>query len=126
MKGATEYYHLFKGRSQQIGRLYIQTRLHARGECFEIYLLPEGRIEKGQTLSSRKDVVELYGVTSGQRGWTETYGWLHKGKWQEDFNVIVEQKKDERSLKNQEFEDEEKEKKVLEKAEINKLLGTYV
>jgi len=23
-------------------------------------------------------------------GWTEHYGWLHKGKWQEDFFKLVE------------------------------------
>ncbi len=92
MKGADEYYNLFNGKSQQIGRLFLQFRTHARGKCFEMYLLPEGfKIEGGRIVG--RDNVLIYGETGGESGWTETYGWLHKRKWQEDFKAIVEKKK---------------------------------
>lgn len=127
MQGATEYYHLFNGKSQQIGRLFFQLHTHARGECFEIFLIPEGvEIENGKdNVGGIKDRVEVYGVTSGQRGWTETYGWLHKGKWTDDFNKIVEQKIIERDKTIERRKKTTKEKEILEKNETQKLLDSY-
>ena len=66
MKGADEYYDLFNGKSQQIGRLFLQFHTHARGKFFEIYLLPKGIEIKGNVISGR-DNVEIYGMTGGQR-----------------------------------------------------------
>jgi len=37
--------------------------------------------------------VEVYGIIKGDRGWDEEYGWIYKGKWCEDFERIVEIKK---------------------------------
>ena len=124
MKGADEYYDLFNGKSQQIGRLFLQFHTHARGKCFEIYLLPKGIEIKGNVISGR-DNVEIYGMTGGQRGWTETYGWLHTGKWQDDFNLIVKQKektKDENSAMQKE---EMKKRELTKKDNIDKLLSSY-
>lgn len=124
MKGADEYYDLFNGKSQQYGRLYLQLNTHARGKCFEIKLMPEGMIGSGDYVSGN-DVVELYGMTGGHRGWTETYGWLHFGKWQEDFFAIVEQKKAERAELMADGVEREKLKTDQSKKNTSKLLAAY-
>jgi uncharacterized protein CbrC (UPF0167 family) len=49
-----------------------------------------------------KNAVEVYGVTSGNPGWTETYGWLHTGKWVEDFERLVAER--ESALREEETE----------------------
>lgn len=121
MKGADEYYDLFDGKSQQIGRLFIQCSTHARGRCFHIFLLPEGVEAKGKYATG----VEIYGITGGNPGWTETYGWLHTGKWQDDFMTIVEKKREKkkaagirRKIKREAEESEEKKR-------TKSLLSTY-
>ena len=124
MEGADKYYNLFNGKSEQIGRLFMQCSKHARGKCFEIFLLPEGVEIKG-SIGSGKDNVEIYGMTSGQRGWTETYGWLHKGKWQDDFNAIVAQKEAEREKSRIRREEKLKADKSKEKSKVSALLSTY-
>ena len=53
--------------------------------------MPEGA-ELTKHGHTPKGSVEVYGMTGGQRGWTETYGWLHKGKWQDDFEAIVRER----------------------------------
>lgn len=124
MQGADEYYDLFNGQSQQIGRLFLQFHTHARGKCFEIFLLPEDIEIKGDRISGR-DNVEIYGMTGGQRGWTETYGWLHTGKWQDDFYAIVENKKAGRFAENIKRIEKIKKAKTEEKAKISNLLSSY-
>jgi len=124
MKGADEYYDLFKGQSQQIGRLFLQMHVHARGKCFEIFLLPEGVEIKGDRISGR-DNVEVYGVISGQRGWTESYGWLHTGKWQDDFFGIVELKKTDLATANRKQEEKAVEANNIEKERVGTLLSAY-
>lgn len=124
MQGADEYYDLLRGQSQQIGRLYFQLHSHARGKCFEIFLLPEGLVAESTT-QWRKNSVEVYGVTGGQRGWTETYGWLHKGKWQEDFAAIVDQKKEEITAINLSHKENTALRKAQETERIDELLSSY-
>ena len=126
MQGADDYYDLFNGKSQQIGRLFFQLSTHARGKCFEIFLLPKGVEAKGSTIGGVKDIVEVYGMTGGQRGWTETYGWLHKGKWQDDFSAIVEQKKVERETNRLKYEEKIKAAKEQKEGKVNGLLSSYV
>lgn len=90
MKGARRYASLFK--TGQYGRLYIVSGHHARGKTFRIYVLPEGEDGVPNGCGNpclNKNKVEVYGVISGQPGWTETYGWLHKGKWCDDFEELV-------------------------------------
>lgn len=123
MIGADEYYDLFNGESQQIGKLYLQFYTHARGKCFEMYVLPEGVEASGRR--GHKESVEVYGVTGGQRGWTETYGWKHKGKWQEDFASIVSQKSKERSEKQKSLRSEKEKRRLDEKESINERLSQY-
>ena len=124
MKGADEYYDLFKGKSQQVGRLFLQLHTHARGKCFEIFLLPEGLEVEGDRISGR-DNVEVYGMTGGQRGWTESYGWLHTGKWKDDFLAIVERKKIERDESKKLWREKEAIREVEASDALRGLLSDY-
>ncbi len=90
MRGAKEYAMMFE--TGQYGRLYLVSGSHARGRTFHIFVLPAGveAIPNGTSSPPlNKDAVEVYGITEGHPGWTEIYGWLHDGKWQEDFAALV-------------------------------------
>lgn len=89
MQGAREYAKMF--RTGQYGRLYMCSHYHARGRTFHIYVLPEGEDAhpNGPNAPLNKGAIEVYGITGGQPGWTETYGWLHRGKWERDFADLV-------------------------------------
>jgi uncharacterized protein CbrC (UPF0167 family) len=103
MQGANKYAKLFT--TGQYGKLYITSGSHARGYTFRIQILPEGEeaIPNGsQNMCLNKNAVEVYGVTSGNPGWTETYGWLHTGKWVEDFERLVAER--ESALREEETE----------------------
>lgn len=97
MKGARGYAELFE--TGQYGRLYIVSSYHARGKTFRIFVLPEGEdaIPNGPNAPLNKDKVEVYGVVDGNPGWSETYGWKHFGKWQDDFQLLVTQRLFEKS-----------------------------
>jgi hypothetical protein len=89
-----KYAELFE--TGQYGRFYIVSGMHARGRTFHIYILPEGEggIYNGKENGPlNADAVEVYGVTGGQPGWSETYGWLHRGKWEQDFAELVDARK---------------------------------
>ena len=92
MQGAREYATML--RSGQHGRLYLVSGEHARGKTFHIWVLPSAEPVTGMPWSV-KDAVEVYGITGGQPGWTETYGWLHRGKWEQDFAALVETRRTE-------------------------------
>jgi hypothetical protein len=89
MQGAREYAGLFE--TKQYGNLFITTGSHARGYTFHIQIIPDG--EKAVTnygnMATNENAVEVYGIISGHPGWTETYGWKHKGPWQADFEKLV-------------------------------------
>ena len=119
MQGAREYAELFStGRH---GRLFLLVGSHARGKTFQIYVLPEGAADSPLS----KDAVEVYGITGGQPGWTETYGWLHRGKWEGDFAELVASRRSElaaqaayRAQRDAEYEASERTRKA-------KLLAAY-
>lgn len=92
MKGAREYAALFA--TGQRGRLYLVSGHHARGATFQIYVLPSAEPIQGMPWCCA-DAVEVYGITGGQPGWTETYGWLHLGQWQIDFERLVIERRNE-------------------------------
>lgn len=99
MRGAREYANMFK--TGQYGRLYIVSGSHARGKTFHIFVLPKGEtgIPNGTNNAPlNKDAVEVYGIINGQPGWTENYGWIHEGKWIDDFSNICAVRK--RELEN--------------------------
>lgn len=90
MNGAREFAALFQ--TGQIGRLYVVAGRHARGRTFRIFVLPEGEAARpngSENAPLNSDAVEVYGVTGGNPGWTESYGWLHDGKWVNDFMALV-------------------------------------
>lgn len=122
MQGAREYASLFK--TGQYGRLWIESHSHARGKTFKIYVLPPDVVVERDFIF-RTEKVEVYGITSGQPGWTETYGWLHKGKWQEDFEKLVVEAKNE-LLKNTVAKSLSEFGKAAEEwSKREKLLGSY-
>lgn len=89
MRGAREYANMFK--TGQYGRLYIVSGSHARGRTFHIFVLPAGEtaISNGPNNAPlNKEAVEVYGIISGQHGWTENYGWIHEGRWIDDFSNL--------------------------------------
>lgn len=90
MQGAREYAQLF--RTGQYGRLFICSSSHARGREFNMWVLPEGETVPEGSYPSAK-AVKVYGPVGGQLGWTEWYGWLHKGPWQADFEKLVAERR---------------------------------
>lgn len=90
MIGADRYAKLFE--TGQYGKFYFVSYRHARGDTFKIFILPEGEEAIGNGKSNaplNENAVEVYGVISGNPGWTECYGWLYNGKWVKDFNELV-------------------------------------
>jgi len=91
MNGARQYADLFT--TGQYGKLYIVSGSHARGKTLHVQVLPEGEEAKPNgrnNLCSNDGAIEVYGLVSGNPGWTEVYGWLHEGPWQDDFYALVE------------------------------------
>lgn len=127
MKGADEYYELFR-KAEQIGRLYLLPSSHARGPTFRLYVLPAGEdvIENGGfNPPLNKEAVEVYGVTGGQLGWTERYGWIHRGAWQDDFNSIVEKKKAAQDAARKLGREQRAIEEVADRDRLNFLLSEY-
>lgn len=120
MNGAREFAAYFT--TGQYGRFYIVSGRHARGKTFHIYVLPEGEEAKpnGEYNPPLNDnAVEVYGVISGQRGWTESYGWIHTGGWKEDFLKMYDQK-----VEDGKWMEEQKNREALKKLEAEKLRAT--
>lgn len=91
MNGAHEYAGLFK--SAQYGNLYLLSHHHARGQTFQIFVVPEGvQVEPGR-INAPHGCIEVYGILGGHPGWTEFYGWIHKGPWQQDFYKLVAERR---------------------------------
>lgn len=122
MEGAREYASLFP-KDTQYGRLYLCPGAHARGKTFHIFVMPDELPYRNPWLV--KDAVEVYGVLGGNPGWTEYYGWLHKGPWQQDFFELVKNRKAEivaeRKLERRKKEAEEK----ATKEHVRSLLSKY-
>ena len=116
MQGADIYANLF--RTGQYGRLYLDSGEHARGKTFHIWVLPDAAPIVGAACSM-DGAVEVYGITGGHPGWTETYGWLHHGKWEQDFADLVDRRYADisadivrRTLEKTAIDDNEKQRKA--------------
>jgi len=125
MNGAREYAKLFK--TGQYGKLYITSGSHARVLTFRIQVLPEGEkaIPNGDgNQCLNKDAVSVYDVVSGNRGWTESYGWIHDGKWKDDFEAMVVERKaqieKENELHSKRAENAAKENSILTESLLSK------
>jgi len=126
MKGAREYAKLFK--TGQYGKLYITVGQHARGYFFHIHVLPDGEdaIPNGESNPCINDnAVEVYGITGGNPGWSEEYGWLHQGRWQQDFYRLVEERKEKIATEEKTRIEEIKKEKDAEYSRTNRLLADY-
>ena len=126
MQGAREFSNLFQ--TGQYGRFYFVSGSHARGRTFRVFVLPAGADAMPNGPSNaplNKNAVEVYGVVSGQHGWTEKYGWLHRGPWQEDFHKIVEDRKSEIFTALEEKERITSEDEAATKKRIADLLAEY-
>ncbi len=124
MKGAREYYGLFE--TGQYGKLYISTDSHARGKTFHIWIVPEGEsFEPKYGRPFNPNAVEVYGITGGQPGWTETYGWLHTGPWCDDFAKLVEDRKAELQKKELKARKAADHKANQETKRVNEILSQY-
>lgn len=126
MNGARKYASLFE--TGQYGKLYITSSEHARGKTFHIQVLPDG--EKADpngksNLCTNENAVEVYGIIGGNPGWTEYYGWLHKGKWQEDFAELVKNRKAEIVKEEKTEAVEIASAEAIEKNRIGRLLDGY-
>jgi predicted aminopeptidase len=104
--------------------LFIYSASHARGYTFHIYALKEGVTVKG-SFPSKEEGVEVYGVVGGNPGWTESYGWLHNGKWQDDFRRLVEDRRDELERVASQSESEKAAKEAAEQERVKSLLSQY-
>ncbi|WP_340011764.1 hypothetical protein MHI32_01480 [Paenibacillus sp. FSL H7-0690] len=134
VKGANEYYGLIKmarerrlgdlektrlgyvlhggdGECYRNGNVLYVTASHARGKTFFIYLIDEN-----------SNLFKVYGVTGGNPGWTETYGWLHKGTWVKPILQYF------RNLEGEIVEHDEKieQKKREKEREQNKGIGEQI
>lgn len=126
MQGAREYASLFQ--TSQHGRLYLVSGEHARGKTFRIYVLPEGEraIQNGQhNPPLSKDAVEVYGILGGQPGWTEYYGWIRSGRWQQDFETLVANRKAEIVRNAEQFHAAEDARRLANESREAELLATY-
>ena len=98
MKGAREYSDVFKKAGEQIGRLWIASGNHARGRTLNIYVTPRGfkvtKFNPANGYPYEDNLIKVYGVISGNTEWKEEYGWIIEGKWREDVEKIVRERRE--------------------------------
>jgi hypothetical protein len=123
MQGAKEYANLFT--TGQRGRLYLLSSQHARGKTFSIYLLPAGVTFTDWAARDKASIVEVYGVTGGSVGWTETYGWLHTGRWVAAFESLVAARQAEIAAAASQAEQDAADAAAAEAARVEALLAAY-
>ncbi|MGF2715819.1 hypothetical protein ACQUY5_26870 [Bacillus cereus] len=108
------------------GNLIFVKATHGRGKTFHIYLTEDPT----QTHEQIKDTaLEVFGVTGGQLGWTETYGWLHEGSWVDAIDQYFATLSNTLHLIKETRKKEEKEKKLDDclvlKGKLTNLAGKF-
>lgn len=93
MKGTEKYWDYVEAGLH--GRLWISKGTHARGNTLRVFVVPDGATIGPNGPPSNAPIcdppaVEVFGILRGQPGWTEEYGWKHKGPWVEDFEKLIE------------------------------------
>ena len=123
MKGADRFALLFK--KEQIGQMFVCPGSHARGLTFGLYVLDDGYTVAINEYPKADRSVLVYGMVSGQRGWTEAYDWIKKGPWVEDFMAEVQRREE----RKKELESERQRNIVSEytdkRAREQSILETY-
>lgn len=137
MQGAREYHNLIKNaHTRNIGELekttlgYVNhggdaecyrcgnilyiTASHARGKTFFIYLI-----------DGENEPFKVYGITGGNPGWTETYGWLHKGTWVKTILQYMRNLEKEIETFNEEIEEIKQERKRKEHKQIEVMVDKF-
>jgi len=124
MKGANEYARLF-GRERH-GRLMLWPGHHARGKTFEIWILNKNNLSNVISYPSESNGdIKVYGAIRGQVGWTEEYGWIHVGKWCDDFNDIVAERRKIANFNAKAAEEAHKKSELDRNKRIEELLSEY-
>jgi hypothetical protein len=129
MKGARAYYDIITnavrrnlGNLKQVGDGYLNgnvlyvTSSHARGTQFFICL-----VDNTEEIS-QDNCFKVYGIISGNPGWTECYGWIHNGNWNEPILNYLENLKNEIKLYDENIE----EQKRLKEEEHNKAINETI
>lgn len=123
MKGAAEYAALFGAGQHQYGKIVIFIGQHARGYTCNVFVLKDDM--KIDNIFAHSEKVEVYGITGGHSGWTETYGWLHCGPWQQDFADIVDKLRRKRADEKQQIEQNKSIRDNTEATRIQSILSLY-
>jgi hypothetical protein len=110
VKGAREYKDLLE--TKYYDKLYVVMGSHARGSTMHIYIHDK---EGGET-------IEVYGIVSGQPGWTEEYGWIHYGPWVKYFNKLIATLKWNKFLMEYKKSEQRKEEEKLKGERLKKVL----
>lgn len=109
----------------RFNNLIFNISYHARGTTLHIYVVDNDFDESlvKYTCLNQNDL-EVFGITGGQPGWTETYGWLHKGKWIDSFNDLLDMIKDRKAEADTKNElrksEQDKKSKELEQEKIDR------
>mgnify|MGYP001601647952 FL=1 len=114
MNGARELGKLFGQGEFRSGKLLIVSGKHARGRYFHIY-----------TVGDDGSKTEVYGILGGQPGWTEYYGWLHKGKWQDDFFEVCKRQQQAVEKHRAELMAEKEARRRAEEEKVRNALAAY-
>lgn len=123
MNGARGIAELFSS-CEQVGRLLIMSGSHARGRTLHVYVLPEG-FAQPQGVFPGSNAVEVYGITGGQPGWTETYGWLMDGPWRTDFEQLVAERRDAAAKRRNAEAAAKADAAIAERERVKALLATH-
>jgi hypothetical protein len=112
------------GQGYQYKNIVFVLGEHARGKTFQIWIYKDNDISSALT----DEHIEVYDVISGQRGWTEIYGWTVDGAWKDYiekyFDNLTEQiteKANEQELLRKQAEDEENKKLKSKIDEFNQI-----
>ena len=120
MNGAREFASLFK--TGIYGKLYLESGSHARGKTFRIFVLPDNFNPDDNIYNNS---VVVYGIIGGQSGWTEYYGWIHKGPWQDDFKKLISDRKEEIESKKSIAEKKSRNAEDVKKKRVKSILEQY-
>lgn len=90
---------------------------HARGKTLDIYLVKNEDVLKENGLYYC-DSLKVYGMVSGQCGWTEKYGWIEEGSWCKYINGILEKSLFFYEQNKKKAEANEKQRKIEEREKI--------
>ena len=74
---------------------------------------------------SKDNCLEVYGIVSGQPGWTEEYNWIHKGKWVESITNYLDNLKFEIDLHYKKVEEDKKLREVEIKKQIESTVDKF-